>query len=184
MDFKGFKKISSDKNSTTFKHQNGSTLKIAHNALSGKMRSEMEKLPVHRAEGDPSGQVGGAEDMDDSSKSTPGVNININAAPPGGTQVPAAPMPNQAPMAPQPQRRVMADASGQQPNMAVPNEQNTEAPPSSQEQDIGGGYGPIPNPPVPDDDIGKEAADADMEAKIHAPDTYGHETGLPFVKKE
>jgi hypothetical protein len=46
MDFKGFKKASCDKNCTILKHEAGHTLKIAHKALSPKMREALEKLPM------------------------------------------------------------------------------------------------------------------------------------------
>lgn len=46
-----FKKIGSDKNCTTLKHDDGHELKIAHGNVSSKMREQLEKLPVHKAHG-------------------------------------------------------------------------------------------------------------------------------------
>ena len=48
IDFKNFKKISSDKNTTTLRHKNGHELKIAHGALTDKMRSDLEKLSTQK----------------------------------------------------------------------------------------------------------------------------------------
>jgi len=45
------KKVSSDKDATVFRHQDGHTVRIAHNALSPKMKAELDKLPIHAAEG-------------------------------------------------------------------------------------------------------------------------------------
>lgn len=46
-DFSKFKKISTDKQSTVLKHKDGHTLKIAHGKLSPKLKSELDKLPIH-----------------------------------------------------------------------------------------------------------------------------------------
>lgn len=43
--FKGFKKVSSDKEHTVLKHEKGHEIKIAHKAISPKMREQMNKLP-------------------------------------------------------------------------------------------------------------------------------------------
>jgi len=47
MDFKGFKKVGSDGKSTTFKHENGSWLKVAHKGLSKGNIDKLKKLPEH-----------------------------------------------------------------------------------------------------------------------------------------
>lgn len=46
-----FKKVSSDRGCTTLRHADGHELKIAHGSLSPKMREELGRLPVHKAEG-------------------------------------------------------------------------------------------------------------------------------------
>lgn len=46
------KKISQDEKSATFKHKDGHTIKIAIGSLSPKLKAELEKLPVHAAEGE------------------------------------------------------------------------------------------------------------------------------------
>jgi hypothetical protein len=48
---KGFKKVKSDDKCTTFRHENGSELKVAHNALSPTMKKKLHELPQHLAEG-------------------------------------------------------------------------------------------------------------------------------------
>ncbi len=54
MDLSKFKKMTSDKASTTLRHPDGHVIKIAHHSLNAKMREELNKLPIHKAEG---GQV-------------------------------------------------------------------------------------------------------------------------------
>lgn len=48
LNLKLFKKVASDKHSSTLKHKDGHVIKIAHKALSDKMRSELDKLPMHK----------------------------------------------------------------------------------------------------------------------------------------
>lgn len=93
LDLSRLKKVSSDEKSTTFKHANGHVLKIAHSALSPKMRGELEKLPMHGQKMAKGGAVkryaDGADveapaddDSDDQSQQDqPPVNININSGP-------------------------------------------------------------------------------------------------------
>lgn len=54
LDLRRLKKISSDENVTTFKHDLGHEIKVVHSKLSSQMQSELARLPVHMAEG---GQV-------------------------------------------------------------------------------------------------------------------------------
>lgn len=51
IDYKDFKKVSSDKKSTVLRHSKGHELKIAHNALSSNHKAALDKLPVMMAEG-------------------------------------------------------------------------------------------------------------------------------------
>ena len=51
LDLSKLKKVSSDKDSTTFSHADGHSVKVAHSGLSPKMRKEMEAIPIHAAEG-------------------------------------------------------------------------------------------------------------------------------------
>lgn len=84
------KKISTDKSTTTFKHPNGHTLKIAHKGLSPKYLEELSKLPLHKAEGgDVSEEEGQIPEEADQKLKDSGINININAQP----QQPVAPTP-------------------------------------------------------------------------------------------
>jgi hypothetical protein len=59
MDWSKFKKVSSDGNSTILKHPRGHQITIAHNALSSKLRKELNDLPQHLAEG---GEVEGVSE--------------------------------------------------------------------------------------------------------------------------
>ncbi len=53
MEYKHFKKLHSDDECTTLQHPDGHELKIAHGKLSKKMKKELDKLPIHKAEGGP-----------------------------------------------------------------------------------------------------------------------------------
>lgn len=75
MNFKGFKKISSDDKCTKLIHDNGHELKIAHSALSQKHRKELEKLPVKMADG------GGVVEQGQEEQKQPTIVINAGAQP-------------------------------------------------------------------------------------------------------
>ena len=47
MDLSKFRKVKSDKHTSTFQHYAGHTITIAHNKLSSKMREQLHKLPTH-----------------------------------------------------------------------------------------------------------------------------------------
>jgi hypothetical protein len=49
--FHGFKKVASDQKSTTFRHPNGSELKVAHASLDPKTLKQLSKMPMHLADG-------------------------------------------------------------------------------------------------------------------------------------
>lgn len=51
VDWSKFKKISSDKSHTVMKHADGHEMRIAHEALTPKMRSHLAKIPTHMADG-------------------------------------------------------------------------------------------------------------------------------------
>lgn len=46
-----FKKVGADKHHTTLKHENGHTLRVAHAPLSPRTRKELDRLPIHAADG-------------------------------------------------------------------------------------------------------------------------------------
>lgn len=46
IDFKKFKKVSSDKHTTTLKHDDGHEFKVVHSALSPKLRKDIQKIPM------------------------------------------------------------------------------------------------------------------------------------------
>lgn len=116
LDLSKFKKVSSDNKCTTLQHADGHQLKIAHSALSPKMKAELDKLPIHKAQGGriqrfaegSEGVEAGSNDTPDSQTTgapnpSPGVNININAQPQQPNPMPS-PRPNVSPtMAPQDQ---------------------------------------------------------------------------------
>lgn len=78
MDFSKFKKIKSDDKTTTLQHPDGHEIKIAHSALSVKMKNEISKIPQALADG---GKVGENSSPDQDDSSPPPVNININSGP-------------------------------------------------------------------------------------------------------
>lgn len=152
-----FKKVSSDKMSTTLKHANGHILKIAHGKLEPHLKKQLDKLPIHKADG---GDVSQDEDdnqytNDPSNVTTEqkpqGVNININAQPqqpvaptPAPQQVQATVQPpqqvEQTAQQPVPQNNLATQGSGlgasavpASTNTEVSQEQNTEPMPAMQE---------------------------------------------------
>lgn len=81
MDFKGFTKVADNKTHTLFKHDNGSTLKVAKSGLSEKMRRQMDKIPIRLKDGgDPSDIPASLRAPSDDSSSP--INININPGSP------------------------------------------------------------------------------------------------------
>ncbi len=57
MDLSKFKRIATSKESSTLRHSKGHEIKIAHSAMSPKMREQIEKLPLYLAEGTPDGPI-------------------------------------------------------------------------------------------------------------------------------
>lgn len=88
IDLKKFKKISSDGVSTTLQHPDGHQIKVAHSALSAKLRGKLAELPVHRAEGSPEPEMSQASAAELPQTVSPepqgnvAVQINPNQAPP------------------------------------------------------------------------------------------------------
>src|SRR3954469_15687420 len=64
IDFSRFKKVSSDKVSTTLRHNQGHEIKVAHKPLSPKFKEQLDRLPMYMAEG------GDTEEDDDPSVSS------------------------------------------------------------------------------------------------------------------
>lgn len=112
MFLKNFKKMSSDKQSTTLKHGDGHELKIAHKGLSKKMRDDLEKLPLHFDGGGDVPKPGATPTPPTDDKPQAPVVINVGqpqgtpAPPPQVTPVPQsaqqtpAPAPQSTPVAP------------------------------------------------------------------------------------
>lgn len=46
-----FKKVASDRHATTLRHDDGHELRIAHASLTPKLKKELDRLPIHAAEG-------------------------------------------------------------------------------------------------------------------------------------
>lgn len=114
-----FKKVSSDKKSTTLQHPDGHTIKIAHSVLHPEMRQELDRLPIHKASGGMVKQYAeGSQDGPVSSDDQPQqqnspVVINVGAQPQQAVATPPQPIP-QAP-APQPIQPVAAPTPNQEP---------------------------------------------------------------------
>lgn len=51
IDLSRFKKVSSDKKTSTLRHAKGHEIKIAHSALTPKMREQLQAMPMHLAKG-------------------------------------------------------------------------------------------------------------------------------------
>lgn len=90
--FQGFKKIGSDKKSTTFAHPSGHQLTVAHASLDPKTLQKMSALPVHKACGGEMKKYAGNENRPEDSE----VNLDIDPNAP----MPAIPAQIQGSMAP------------------------------------------------------------------------------------
>lgn len=75
MDFSSFKKVASDKDTTTLQHPEGHTIKIMHSALSPKMRGQLAELP-HMSDG---GKVARTDDYQAGAKGSAGQEITKKA---------------------------------------------------------------------------------------------------------
>lgn len=88
-----FKKIASDKTSSTLVSPEGHQIKMAHASLSPEMRGQIKSLPLCEGGEVPHFDDGGKVSSEDSpnqssdDQSIPGVNININTTPQGGMSV-------------------------------------------------------------------------------------------------
>lgn len=79
LDLSKFKKISADKSFTTLRHKDGHEIKIAHNAVNPKMRSQLQALPAMMAEGgDVESKDNNFKTEQESPKPTPTPNAPIN----------------------------------------------------------------------------------------------------------
>lgn len=77
LDLGKFKKIATDKHSTTMRHEDGHTMRIAHSALSPKLKSHLENIPMHK---EPHMAEGGQASRDDSGVLDPyGINAKIKS---------------------------------------------------------------------------------------------------------
>lgn len=86
LDLSKFKKTCSDKNCTTLRHPDGHEIKVAHSGLSSKMRADLEKLPIHKADGGDTEEPAPDDQQNDHATANPEpappqppVNININS---------------------------------------------------------------------------------------------------------
>lgn len=103
MNYKGFKKVSSDDKSTTLKHPAGHELKIAHSALTEKLKAELDKLPSVKkmADGGPvrmyaqGAAVDSGDDSSDQSDSGQAP-VVVNVGTPTPVQAPAPSMAQRA----------------------------------------------------------------------------------------
>jgi hypothetical protein len=98
LDLSRFKKVSSDKKTTTLRHAKGHEIKIAHSGLTPKMKEKLDSLPVHLAEG---GDPTDSTPLDDNS---PAQAADASADTPDDSQDAAPAPPDQSPEeTPQPQ---------------------------------------------------------------------------------
>lgn len=119
LDLSKFKKIKSDKHTTTLQHEDGHKFVVAHSALPPKMRGELVRMPAHMADGEdvpaqdtsadssPSDSSADSSQSDSSSAELQGnqgqpqpqapVNINIGTPQPAQAQQQPPQQPNQTP---------------------------------------------------------------------------------------
>ena len=92
LDLRKLKKVSSDDKTTTFKHDNGHELKVAHSGLSAKLLKELQSLPMHGqkmkdgGEPDPQPNVS----PDDSVQPAPAAPVSVPADYTQGASAPGA----------------------------------------------------------------------------------------------
>lgn len=119
------KKISSDENSTTFKHPHGHSIKIAHSGLQESLRNELEKIPLHKNPTSMAKKYAGGGAVKNYAEGTPDEPVS-NDKPPVVINVGAQPQVSNAPVAPNPQSSPQAVP---QPQAAAPAPQNPDLPP-------------------------------------------------------
>ena len=74
MDYRGFKKIASDKNTTTLKHiKEGHEIRLAHSALKPEMKANLDKLPFHKMADGGEAELPGRSPASDPIDSTPAI---------------------------------------------------------------------------------------------------------------
>lgn len=160
LDLSKFKKMASDKASTTLHHPDGHSIRIAHSGLLPKMREQLDKLPIHKAQG---GEVrkyaDGTPDEpvqpEDQSapKESPPVVINVGtaaqAAPaPQGQQMPAQP-PVAAPpavQAPEQPQSAMEPGSEQAQPAEIPSNAPAQPPAAQPESQTLAPVAAVPQP--------------------------------------
>lgn len=97
LNFKNFRKVSTDEKATTLIHPDGHQIKIAHSKLSPQLKEGLDKLPLHAAMGGKvkgyaeAGEVTKDDSSTDSSDTTKGVTINIGQPPQAPTAAVATP---------------------------------------------------------------------------------------------
>lgn len=131
-DFSKFKKIDTDKASTTLKHPDGHEIRIAHKGLSHKMKADLDKIPLQMAQGSMTGNAGGVNEeetrafnqppegkssYDMAHPTQPPVSININSGP---ATPPPTPLPPPMADAPAPAPALAAKPPGQPQQGAMP----------------------------------------------------------------
>lgn len=85
LDLSKFKKVACDKKTTTLRHDKGHEIRIAHGGLTPKLRSQLDKIPLHAADG--TGPV--EQPLDDSSPAAADDAPDDAATPPADASAPA-----------------------------------------------------------------------------------------------
>ena len=90
IDLSRFKKISSDKKTTTLRHSGGHEIKIAHSGLSPKMKEKLESMPVYGADGVDTDPAAPAQDAAAAPAPAPVAQAAPTAIPPKPANLPVA----------------------------------------------------------------------------------------------
>lgn len=96
LDLSKFKRVASDKHTTTLKHEKGHELKLAHGGLSKDIQEKLKKLPMSYAEGTEV-PVGEEQSSQDPQPNQPTVVINNTPSPQQGVPVQQVAPPQRAP---------------------------------------------------------------------------------------
>lgn len=124
LNIKGIKRISTDKKSTLLRHPDGHEIKIAHAALSPKMKDQLQKIPQHFDEGGMSSD----DNLDNElAPYTNGNNIPTDAP---QEPVPIEPTEKMAPIGVNPEAPFVSVSSPELPNDNTQNQSASKAPAS------------------------------------------------------
>jgi hypothetical protein len=158
LDLSKLKKVSSDRNTTIFSHDDGHQVKIAHSGLSSKFREALDKIPLHKAQGGPiqkfpdGGSVQSTDNDTDTSTGTdqPPVVVNVGTQGQQPQVQQPAPQPPQAAQQPMPQQGGSINNNGMDITPVNPGDADEQPQSPQPDQSAGGSQSDDSSPQAPD----------------------------------